>query len=251
MTLAPINPGPDPFVLITCEHGGNRTPPPFDALFRGRERLLSTHRGYDPGALEMGRDLARAVGAEYVSAMVSRLVVELNRPPGHPEFYSGIMRKAPETLRALARRRFFDPHLRRIDAALDAALAAGRPILHIGSHSFTPVKDGVVRNADIGLLYDPRRGWERAFCRRWREMLRTLAPQWRVRLNYPYRGDSAGLTTELRKRMPAHAYAGIELEVNQKHVRAGGARWARTRVLVAESLERTLAAAEADVTPRR
>jgi predicted N-formylglutamate amidohydrolase len=113
--------------------------------------------------------------------------------------------------------------------------------LHLGSHSFTRVKSGVVRNADIGLLYDPRRASEREFCRKWRDALRTLAPRWVVRFNYPYHGYSAGLTTELRKRMPADVYAGIELEVNQKLVRAGGSAWSGARAALAESLRQTLA----------
>jgi predicted N-formylglutamate amidohydrolase len=232
------------FVLITCEHGGNRTPAPFDAVFRERQWLLSTHRGYDPGALEMGRALARAAGADFVSATVSRLVVELNRPVDHPAFYSSVMQRAPESLRRLARQRFFDPYMRRIDARIAAARRRGEPILHIGSHSFTPVKSGVVRNADIGLLYDPRRTWEREFCRRWREAMLALAPHWVVRFNYPYHGYSAGLTTDLRKRMPAHEYAGIELEINQKRVRAGLESWARTRTIVAKSLRRMLPTAQ-------
>ena len=229
-----------PFILITCEHGGNRTPPPFDDLFRDNAWLLSTHRAHDPGALEMGRDLARALAAAYVSTTVSRLVVELNRPATHPAFYSTVMRKAPEALRALARKRYFDPYMQRIDALIDGARAGGRAILHVGSHSFTPVKNGHARNAEIGLLYDPRRPWERDFCRRWAAVLRALAPRWRVRFNYPYHGYSAGLTTELRKRMPAHFYAGIELEINQKLVRAGPEAWRRARRIVAASLREVL-----------
>ena len=29
---------------------------------------------------------------------------------------------------------------------------------------------GKVRNADVGLLYDPGRAWEKALCRRWRSV---------------------------------------------------------------------------------
>ena len=86
--------------LGTCEHGGNRTPPPFDALFRGHERLLASHRGYDAGALELARDLAHLLGAPCVAATVSRLVVELNRPSDDPAFFSALMRRAPERYRA-------------------------------------------------------------------------------------------------------------------------------------------------------
>jgi len=226
--------------LVTCEHGGNRTPAPFDALFRGRERLLASHRGYDRGALAMGRDLARLLDAPYVAATVSRLVVELNRPPDDPAFFSDIMQRAPARYRALAVRRYALPHRQRIDALVAAALTAGKRVVHLGAHSFTPVRNGIVRDADIGLLYDPRRPFERALCAQWKRALHRLAPHWTVRLNYPYRGSDPGLTTELRKAHPSDAYAGIELEVNQKWPRAGGRRWDEARGIVVASLAAAL-----------
>ena len=39
-----------------------------------------------------------------------------------------------------------------------------------------------------------------------------------LRRNYPYRGVSDALVTHLRRRYGARGYAGMELEVNQKHV---------------------------------
>ena len=75
----------------------------------------------------------------------------------------------------------------------------------------------MVRDADVGLLYDPGREWERAICRRWRGVLREVAPDARVRLNYPYRGTADGFPTSLRRRFP-EGYAGIELELNEGNV---------------------------------
>src|SRR5260221_9153917 len=78
--------------LITCEHGGNRIPAPYRALFRGSCALLDTHRGYDFGALVMARELARAFKAPLVSSTVSRLLVDLNRSIGHRQLFSAAMR---------------------------------------------------------------------------------------------------------------------------------------------------------------
>jgi len=52
-----------------------------------------------------------------------------------------------------------------------------------------------------------------------------LAPELRVRRNYPYAGKGDGLTSHLRLHFPPRAYVGIELEVNQSIVLAGGRRW--------------------------
>jgi predicted N-formylglutamate amidohydrolase len=60
-----------------------------------------------------------------------------------------------------------------------------------------------------------RRSRERDFCLRWQAALRMLAPQLRVRRNYPYKGVADGLPTWLRHRFVDASYVGVELEINQ------------------------------------
>ena len=100
--------------------------------------------------------------------------------------------------------------------------------------------DGVVRDADIGLLYDPARSGESALCRRWQACIEALEPGLKVRRNYPYTGRSDGFTAWLRRRFPDTAYVGIELEINQKHVLQGGRRWHALRGRVIEALREAL-----------
>jgi predicted N-formylglutamate amidohydrolase len=77
------------------------------------------------------------------------------------------------------------------------------------------VLHGELRNADVGLLYDPRRSGEKGLCTRWQKILEELDPKIRVRRNYPYPGVADGLTTWLRRRVSERNYVGVELEVNQ------------------------------------
>ena len=86
-------------LLITCEHGGKRIPLAFRDLFRGRQALLDSHRGYDPGALAMARQLARAFDAPLVFSTVSRLLIELNRSPGHKQQFSEATRALADDIR--------------------------------------------------------------------------------------------------------------------------------------------------------
>ena len=74
-----------------------------------------------------------------------------------------------------------------------------------------------------------------------RTALQRLAPQLRVRRNYPYAGKGDGLTRELRSRYSARTYIGIELEINQKHVRAAGRGFRVLRRAIVESLRAALA----------
>jgi predicted N-formylglutamate amidohydrolase len=228
--------------LITCEHGGNRIPDPYAALFRGRRALLDSHHGYDPGALVMARALARAFGAPLVSSTVSRLLVDLNRSIGHPQLFSVVTRGAATTDRAAIVEKYYRPYWLEVERCVRQLLSRGRRVIHISSHSFTPVLDGKVRNADVGLLYHPGRYGEAELCSRWKASLATIAPQLRVRRNYPYAGKGDGLTSHLRLCFPPDGYVGIELEINQQMVFAAGRRWTALRILLIDSLRMACAA---------
>jgi predicted N-formylglutamate amidohydrolase len=227
--------GGDAF-LVTCEHGGNRVPPRYRILFRGHEDLLDGHRGYDPGARSLAHDLAAALEAPLAISTVSRLVVDLNRSLRHPRLFSPLTRAAPAAVRREIVARHYLPYRAEVEARVAAAAARGRRTIHVSAHSFTPVLDGVARTADVGLLYDPARGGEAQLCAAWRAALRDLAPALRVRRNYPYAGKADGLTTHLRRRFGPRAYVGVELEVNQAWVFAGGRAWARLRRAVVDAL---------------
>jgi len=228
--------------LITCEHGGNRIPAWYRASFRGSRALLDTHRGYDFGALVMARELARAFEAPLVSSTVSRLLVDLNRSIGHRQLFSAVTRGVPAAVREEIVERYYRPYRAQAERLVRQSVARGRRVIHISSHSFTPELRGEVRNADVGLLYHPARRREAALCARWKAALAGSVLRLRVRRNYPYEGKHDGLTAYLRRRFPAGAYAGIELEVNQSIVCAGGRRWSALRRELIDSLRAACAA---------
>jgi predicted N-formylglutamate amidohydrolase len=230
-------------VLVTCEHGGNRVPATYRPLFRRHEASLVSHRGYDPGALRTARDFAEALGAELVYSTTTRLLVELNRSPHHRQLFSEITRPLPLSERERLLARYYFPYREWVEAQVRASAESGRPILHLSSHTFTPSLNGVERKADVGLLYDPRREAEVEFCEGWQAELKALAPHLIVRRNYPYRGSDDGLTTYLRKRYPEPAYAGIELEVNQRHVLGDPRAWQTLRKHLVVTFRQVLARA--------
>ncbi len=217
-------------------------PRPIDALFRGSRALLDSHRGYDPGALVMARALARAFDAPLVTSTVTRLLIDLNRSIGHPQLFSAATRDAPAKLRTEIAERHYLPYRAQVEHLVRRSVSRGRRVIHVSSHSFTPELDGKVRRADVGLLYHPGRQGEVEVCARWKASLAAMAPELRVRRNYPYAGKGDGLTAHLRRGFPPGAYVGIELEINQRIVLAGGLRWTALRAMLVDSLRAAFAA---------
>lgn len=207
-------------VVVSCEHAGNRVPTPYRPLFRGSKRVLQSHRGWDPGALELARAIARSLDAPLVSTTVSRLVVECNRSIGHPRLFSEFTRRLSRGEKHALLGSHYHPHRGAVEAVVRSAMRTHGRVIHVGVHTFAPVLNGKRRSADVGLLHDPSRPLETRWCEEWMAILSLIAPDLRVRRNYPYRGWTDGLTTSLRGRLPAGRYLGVELEVNQALARS-------------------------------
>jgi predicted N-formylglutamate amidohydrolase len=226
-------------LLLTCEHGGNRVPARYARLFRGAAAVLRTHRGWDIGALALARHLSRRLRAPLLHTSVTRLLVDTNRSIGNRRtLFSEFVRELADVEKRRILEDHYLPHRRAVEAAVARGVARGDPVIHLAVHSFTPSLRGVRRNADLGLLYDPARPGDLALARRWRAALREVAPGLRVRMNYPYRGTSDGIQTELRRSFAAHDYVGVEIEMNQKHLVIGAASRARVVRAVDGSLAR-------------
>jgi predicted N-formylglutamate amidohydrolase len=170
-----------------------------------------------------------------VTGRVTRLVVDLNRSIGHPHLHSAYVAALGAEERRRLVERYYLPYRQAVEAACAARMARGTRVLHLAVHSFTPVLRGHHRNASLGLLYDPKRPAERRLAVRWQSILQELSPDLQVRRNYPYRGTDDGLIPFLRKRFPVGRYLGLELEVNQRHLRSPSGIRQMAR-LVGESL---------------
>jgi predicted N-formylglutamate amidohydrolase len=223
-----------PRFLVTCEHAGHRLPRPYAPRFR-RHGLLTTHRGWDPGALRLAAELAAVLRCPLHVSTTTRLLVDLNRSLDNPACLGPDYRSAPPEVVGAILRDHYHPYRAAVERDA-AALARRAPVIHVSVHSFTPVLRGQRRDVDVGLLYDPRRPRERRLCTAWKAALALADPALKVRMNRPYAGTADGFTTYLRTRLPDPAYAGVELEVNQRFVRDAGPRWQRLRATLIGTL---------------
>lgn len=228
-------------LLLSCEHGGNLVPKPWQPLFKGQEELLASHRGYDIGIAGFARWLASQLQVPLYLAEVTRLLVELNRSPGQTGLYSEFSNSLTKDEKKRLLAEHYTPYREAVTGRIEEMLAEYDQVCHVSLHSFTPELHGVVRNADIGLLYDPQRTREKSFCLNWQDNLNRRKEGWKVRRNYPYRGSADGFVTMLRRRFPEDRYLGIELELNQRWPLQGGQNWQNLQCLICDSLQQSLA----------
>lgn len=203
-------------LVLTCEHAGNEIPPQLSALFKGSEEVLDSHRGYDPGALDLFRSLQKFASFDKYHPF-SRLLVEPNRSLHHPQLFSEFTRALPAEIKKEILESFYFPYRNAIEGKISEYIAAGQKVFHLSIHSFTPQLGEEVRDADIGLLFDPARKEEKKLCTSIKRELLGQNSKLKVRFNYPYLGKADGFTTYLRKQFLKN-YAGIEFEINQKFV---------------------------------
>lgn len=217
-------------LILTCEHASNKLPAAFKSAVPAE--VLKTHRAYDIGALAVFRKLVKFAKPEFYSeGKFSRLFVDLNRTITNKSAFSDYYEALDKATVAKAKAQataYWSEYRTAIEKFVASSLSSPKrtasktraaksepEIVHLGIHSFTPVLNGKVRNADIGILYDPSRPQERAYANVIKAEIKRLYPAMKVRFNYPYKGTSDGLTTTLRKKFGPR-YAGLEIEINQK-----------------------------------
>ncbi len=201
-----------PFIMLSCEHAGNRVPEPWTEAFAGAEADLNSHRGYDEGVLPVALRFASDLGAPLLLSTVSRLVVEPNRSLDNPGLLSEYTRGLHEDDKREILAAHYTPLRSRAIQLVDLAAAAGLTTLHISIHSFTPVFEGARRSVEVGVLFDPARRAEREIGERWIEAIRDRTGL-DTRANEPYEGVADGHTTALRRCFASWLYLGLELEV--------------------------------------
>lgn len=155
-----MNEAGDSPLLLICEHASPYIPQEYAHLGLAPEDRLR-HIAWDIGAAELARQLSGLLNAPLFLAGYSRLLIDCNRPPGVP---SSIPARSEDTdipgnrdlsPDEVARRTsmYFTPFQARIATFLNTRMAARKPSLIIGIHSFTPVFRGERRIWHAGVLY--------------------------------------------------------------------------------------------------
>lgn len=221
--------------IISCEHALNWIPDGYDHLFTGAEEILSSHRGWDPGALIIAHTISSMLQARLYIYPFTRLLIDPNRSEHHPNLFSSFTRDLPVEEKTRIMDQYYRPYRLSVEHKIGSLFEQELIPVHLSIHTFTPKLKESVRDFDIGLLYDPSRTAEKLFCSQWKKSLVQQSRDLKIRMNQPYKGKSDGFTTSLR-RMFKMKYIGIELEVNQAYFFSGGELWDQLCKTISESL---------------
>ncbi len=216
-----MHPRPRFALVVSCEHASNARPPDFDTTGM-EEAVFLTHAAWDPGAQPIAARIAQRFAAPAAYGLWTRLYCDLNRSPGTAEVVPntafGVEIPSNARLDPAARERrvalYHQAYWDTVRAAIDDGLTKADAVLHFSVHSFVEEYQGRFRPVDLGILVDPAAPLEAELSQYFQAHL----PGFLVRENEPYDGRADALTTALRRQYAPERYAGVELEINQRHL---------------------------------
>lgn len=233
-----------PFLFV-CEHAANAFPDPWGTLGLDAAQR-QTHIAWDPGALGLARALAHDLDATLVTATVSRLIYDLNRPPhaagamaAHSEIHAipGNANLTPEA-RAERTAAIYLPFHARLRSEIALRLARGVAPILVTVHSFTPIYHGQPRAVELGVIHDADPRLARAVLHE--AAARTTLD---VRLNEPY-SAADGVTHTLALQATPMGLANVMLEIRNDLIATPDAQRAMAATL-AEVLRGAVSRTEA------
>ena len=224
MTQPLLLDGPEPHVLLVCDHASNHVPAGLD--LRVPPDAMQDHVAWDIGAAAVTTRVARALRCRAWLAQVSRLVVDCNRPPDHsiPERSDGLVIPANVGLSPTERSERLALHAAFHDG-LDALVTRAPPTLLVSMHSFTPALASAPapRPWPIAILWNHD---DRAA----RLGLAHLATEpdlgGPVGANEPYSGKILNYTMDRHAEAARIPYLGFEIRQDLIADTAGADRWA-------------------------
>ncbi|MGF1527588.1 MAG: N-formylglutamate amidohydrolase [Candidatus Competibacterales bacterium] len=238
--VAVENPDGQAPVLLVCDHAQHRVPRRLQHLGLDPKLLAERHIGWDIGAACVTRRLMARLDAPAVFSSYSRLVIDLNRPPGDPTSIlpvsdgvavPGNEGLSPEEVEWRTEALFW-PYHHAVGQCLTRLHQRGPAPALVAIHSFTPEFEGLRRPWQVGVLWnhDPRIAEPLLH---WLQRRDDLC----VGDNEPYSGRETGFTMEHHAAAAGLPHVCLELRQDLIADEAGCAHWAE---VVGEALEAVL-----------
>lgn len=213
-------------VVVLCDHATNAFPSGYGTLGLPAAQI-ERHIAYDPGAAEVARLVAAALGAPALLTRYSRLLIDLNRGEDDPTLIMRISDGAiipgnasitpAETRKRIEQ--YYRPYHDAADRLIGAMIAGGKPPVVFSVHSFTENWRGWMRPWHAGVLWDrdPRLAIP---------LLNALRDVFVIGDNEPYSGGLGGDSIHRHATQRGLANALIELRQDLIRDAAGQCAWA-------------------------
>jgi predicted N-formylglutamate amidohydrolase len=221
-----INRGAGAHLLLVCDHASRAVPQALNNLGLSDD-TFDHHVAYDIGAAGVTKGLSERLDAQAVLAGYSRLVIDVNRPPGHPD---SIMpendhieipanKNMSDDDRRQRVREVFEPYHDAVNRALARLWDRGPAPAIFSIHSFSPRFGDKPRPWDIGVLWnrDPRIAIPLM------EHLEKF--DLRVGDNEPYSGHDLAYTIDMHGSAAGIANCAIEINQDQLTDQSGILKW--------------------------
>lgn len=229
-------------LVLSCEHASWTLP--LDVDLGVSTEVLQSQAGWDHGAYDIIAQVSEHTGITVHTGAFTRMFVDLNRGPEHPDVCPTVCYGAPvpgnahlsPADRAARLEAFHAPYWNAVRRDVAARLVTHGEVLHFSSHTFDPALDPTNRTFEVGVLYDPAHPFEAQLAERLMFQLRSADVD--VRANQPYTGVGAAICTALRIELVGKRYAGIQLETSHRitHTPGGCERIADAVIPFLESL---------------
>ncbi len=127
--------------LITCSYATCAIPEAQREIFRGQEELLTSEKGWEPGALNLAQGLAMKLSSPLIHGEVSRLLIDLEMTG--EERWSEFTKKIPQPARSRVTDRIVNKFEHQIENRLVEDLRRNDSIIHFLIHT-APIEDGKI-----------------------------------------------------------------------------------------------------------
>lgn len=217
--------------LFSCEHATCAVPEAFRELFKGSEEIVTSTKGWDPGALNLAQAFSMKFRTPLVHGDVTRLLIDLNE--GGDERWSRFSKTLPDATRGKLVERHEKPYRTTLDSRIAEDLSRNHSLLHVMVHTEEGGPELVIETPDRGIAAG-------------------IAGKWRSRLTEDgvtavvKSGEMEGaLAAHLVGKHPLERYALLRLKVPQSYFLEGKPlRWETLKKFLIASLYQVAGAFE-------
>ncbi len=203
--------------VLTCEHAGFRVPSLLKSKVNYSQKTLSSHRGWDFGALELAEKLKLNLNASLFFFPICRLLIDGNRRLNNQKNLFGNKQLFTVKEKSYLKQEYLNYRKSILDHVENEIKYKTVVVLSI--HSFTPVFKGERRSTDIGLCFRPKVSKEKQLALFVKNHLSKMSSL-KVHLNRPYKGTSDCFLNDISDLyLKNPKFVNLFLEINQKHLK--------------------------------